>query len=175
MTRRLLFSLMILVVLTGAMTGRLLPTAATAQDRLAAPNWVNPLEGKAAPEVLVYYFHNTFRCLTCLTMENMAEELIRDEFADALESGVLAWRSVNLQEPEYSHFGTQYGLDGPSLVLVEWSGHEQLRWKNLKRIWELADSPEPYRDYVRSELNAYLNGEPDAPDTPDMPDEPLKD
>jgi hypothetical protein len=152
----------LLALLLGALFGGAIPAAAQAQDRLAAPNWADPRDDKMAPEILVYYFHNTFRCRTCLTMENMAEELLRDEFVADLETGILAWRSINLQEPEYSHFGLQYGLNGPSLVMTEWNEHEELRWKNLKRIWELVDSPEQYRAYVRGELQDYLDGEPDA-------------
>ena len=128
---------------------------------MAAPDWVDPSSDKVAPEILVYYFHNTFRCLTCLTMENMAEELINDEFAADLETGILAWRSINLQEPEYEHFAIQYKLDEPSLIFSEWSDGKEIRWKNLDRIWTLADTPVQYRQYVRDELNAYLDGEPD--------------
>ena len=152
---------LLLVVL--AVSAGLSPEQAPAQERLAAPDWVDPQSDKVPPDILVYYFHNTFRCLTCLTMENMAEELIRDEFAADLECGVLAWRSVNLQEMEYEYFKDRYSLDGPSLVIVEWGENKEVRWKNLKRIWELADDPAKYQEYVRGELAVYLNGEPGGP------------
>ena len=158
--------LFLLLLIVGAVSVSLAPVPVAAQGRMAAPNWVDPGSDLQPPEILVYYFHNTFRCLTCLTMENMAEEMIRDEFSADLETGILAWRSVNLQEPEFEHFALRYDLDGPSVVMVEWGDDKESRWKNLKRIWELADLPDEYREYVRQELNAYLNDKPEAPQEP---------
>ena len=92
-------------------------------------------------------------------MESEAEAVVRDDFADDIASGLIAWKTVNLQEPEYEHFALRYKLDGPSLVLVEWGEDKEVRWKNLDRIWELIDSPAQYREYVRAELAAYVEGD----------------
>ena len=154
-----------LTLLVAALSFATHPTAAArAQDRRAAPDWVDPTEDKLPPGILVYYFHNTVRCRTCLAMESMAEEAIRGEFADDLDSGVLVWRTINLQNPECEHFASQYDLDGPSLVMVEWADGKEVRWKNLERIWEFADSPVQYRQYVSRELAAYIDGEPETPE-----------
>ncbi len=130
---------------------------ATAEERRAAPNWVDPTSDKVPAEFIVYYFHNEFRCQTCLALESEADIAIRKHFATELESGRLAWRTINMQNPENEHFPAHYSLDGPSLVLVEWGDGEEAQWKNLERIWELIGTPGEYHEYVRSELTAYLN------------------
>ncbi|MBU8869392.1 MAG: hypothetical protein KOO60_00835 [Gemmatimonadales bacterium] len=119
-----------------------------------------------SPDIQIYYFHNTFRCPTCLSMEYMAEEMIRDEFEEDLDAGIIAWDPVNVQEPGHEDLVEAYDLDGPTLIMVEQEDGKVLRWKNLERIWYLADSPAQYRAYVRNELNGYLNGEPEAEDDP---------
>jgi len=147
-------ALLMLLLLTG------FAAAAGAQGRRAAPDWVDPTSGRQRADYIVYYFHNEFRCRTCLALESEAEFAVRDEFAAELESGVIAWRTVNLQNPENEHFAAHYQLDGPSLVLVEWGEDAEVRWKNLDRIWELIGEPKKYHQYVQTELGAYLEGVP---------------
>ena len=143
-------ALLMLLLLTG------FAAAAGAQGRRAAPDWVDPTSGRQRADFIVYYFHNEFRCQTCLAMEAEAETAVRDDFAAELESGVIAWQTINLQNPENEHFTAHYSLDGPSVVMVQWGENEEVRWKNLERTWELIDTPQKYRAYVSAELAAWL-------------------
>lgn len=152
-------SVVFALAFVAALAPAIVPTPAAAQGRHAAPDWVDPRSDLLAPDVIVYYFHNTFRCLTCLTMENLAEETVRDDFAAGLQSGLVVWRAVDMQLPEQTHFAARYGLDGPALVLSEWREAEEVRWTNLDRIWELVDDPVEYRQYVRTGLQRFLDGE----------------
>lgn len=135
-------------------------TAFGQSGRLAKPGWVPPGSDQTRPDVIVYYFHNTVRCATCRTMEAEAESVLRDEFADDVTMGTVVFRPRNLQNPENAHFARLYGLDGPSLVLVEVGPTDDGRWRKLGRIWELVDTPAAYRKYVRDEIEAFLDGRP---------------
>ncbi len=112
-----------------------------------------------SPDIQVFYFHNTYRCMTCLGMEGMTEEMIQDNFSTELETGTITWGSFDIQEPENERFVKEFGLDGIALIMVELENGKMLRWKNLEQIWELAGTPVQFREYVRGELAAYVGNE----------------
>ena len=61
-----------------------------------------------------------------------SEEAIRGGFADELASGRLAWRVVNIDEPENKHFVQDFELVTKSLVLVEYQDGKVTRCENLQ-------------------------------------------
>lgn len=120
-----------------------------------------PAEGAAGekspePTVTVYYFHTNVRCATCHKLEALAREVVERDFAQELKSGKLQWKMVNMQEEENKHFVSDFQLVTKSVVLVEQVDGKQTRWKNLPKIWELVMNQEKYQQYVRSELEAFL-------------------
>ena len=79
-------------------------------------------------EFVAYYFHGNVRCATCRKLEAYSEEAITKGFADELASGTLAWRVVNIDEPENKHFVQDFELVTKSLVLVEYRDGEVVRF-----------------------------------------------
>jgi hypothetical protein len=106
--------------------------------------------------VIAYYFHGAYRCPTCRAIEEYAREGLRDGFPDELQSGMLEWRAVNVEEPQNEHFTSDYELLTRSLVLVDMEGENQTRWKNLERVWDLVGDREAFVSYVQEETTAYL-------------------
>jgi hypothetical protein len=109
-----------------------------------------------ADKVIVYYFHGNVRCPTCRKIEALADQALRAGFADELQSGRLEWRRVNLDEAGNDHFVADYELETRSLVVADYQAGRQMRWKNLKQIWELAGDDTAFRRYVQDETRAYL-------------------
>ena len=107
-------------------------------------------------EVVAYYFHGNLRCKTCRTIEAYSEEAIQSEFADELASGRLAWRVVNVEEPENKHFVKDFELVSRSLVLTEYEDGEVIRWQNLKQVWQLVRDKEKFLDYVHTSTREFL-------------------
>jgi hypothetical protein len=75
---------------------------------------------KAAPAdyVQAYYFHATYRCKTCTTLEKYSRESIEENFKDQLANNTLRFAEVNFDEPENRHFLQDYGLTYRALVIV---------------------------------------------------------
>jgi len=128
----------------------------------AASETVAKPEGatKVPRTVVAYYFHRTQRCKTCLTMEAYARDAIREGLTDSVDSGELAWRAVNVEEPEHEHFVKQYDLYASALVMVEMEGDEVKRSKNLEQIWDLVGDESKFKAYVRDEALAFLEDVP---------------
>ncbi len=110
----------------------------------------------APSSVIAYYFHGNYRCTTCTTLERLSRKAINEKFSKELESGTLAFKSVNVDEPQNRHFIADFGLYTKSLVLVEMQGDKVIKYKNLKAIWTLwKDEPE-FEKYVQKEVAAFL-------------------
>lgn len=113
----------------------------------------------AAPEhkIVAYYFHNTQRCKTCLKIERLSEEALREQFAPALDKGELEWHAVNMEEPPNEHFVQDYQLVASSLVLVDLHDGEERDWTNMEKVWEFVhDDEAAFKQYVAEQAREYL-------------------
>ena len=113
--------------------------------------------GKKSPaKVIAYYFHGTFRCNTCTTMEKYSREAIETHFKSALASGRVEFREVNVEKYGNEHFVDEYQLYTKSLVLSLVKDGQEVKFKNLELIWEYAGNRQSFIDYVTVEVNALL-------------------
>jgi len=108
------------------------------------------------PRIVVYYFYGNMRCATCRKLEAYSEEAITKGFPEDLASGALAWRAVNVDEPENKHFTKDFQLTAKSLVLVEYRDGEVARFSNLKEIWQKVGDKEGFLEYVRNSTREFI-------------------
>ncbi len=71
-----------------------------------------------ASTVVVYYFHRTARCFTCLSIEANAAQVIRDNFRQQLTGGRLVWLPFNLDEPGGEEFEKEFDVAGSTLIVA---------------------------------------------------------
>lgn len=117
-----------------------------------------PAEAPEDPEsrVVVYYFHGNFRCVTCNTIEAYTREALAG-LADADIAPVPALEVVNVDEPANRHFYADYELTTRTVVVAEFQGSTQVRWKKLEDIWDLVRDRDAFLRYVREEVEAYTS------------------
>lgn len=85
-------------------------------------------------KVIAYYFHGTFRCPTCYNMEKYSKETIETNFKDALSSGKLEFKVVNVEEKGNEHYVNGYKLYTKSLILSLLKDGKEIRYKNLENL-----------------------------------------
>ena len=107
-------------------------------------------------QVMVYYFHRTARCPTCLKIEALAKQEVEASFAAELKRGDLKFLSLNVEEAGNEHFVKDYDLVSQSLVLVDYRNGVQEHWKNLDAVWDLVHTEEDFARYVRDEVRAFV-------------------
>jgi hypothetical protein len=110
-------------------------------------------------QVVVYYFYFGQRCVTCLKIERYTKEALERGFAKELGDGSVVWRPVNTDVPENRHFDDDYGLYAKAVIVSEVRGGEEVRWKNLTRVWQLTGDKGLFMKYIQDEVRAYLVGE----------------
>lgn len=107
-------------------------------------------------KLIAYYFHGTFRCTTCRTIEQCSHDAIQTYFAKELGNGRLEFRPVNVEEPENKHFIQDYQLVTRSLVLSLVSDGKETKWKNLPDVWKLVRDKDKFFQYVKDEVEKFL-------------------
>ncbi len=107
-------------------------------------------EQASTAKVIAYYFHGSFRCPTCRKLEQYSREAIEINFKDALRSGKLELKVVNVEDKGNEHYASDYRLYTKSLILSSVKDGKQIKWKNLDKIWEYVGNKERLIDYVKN-------------------------
>lgn len=113
-------------------------------------------EDNPQAKVTAYYFHGSFRCPTCTNMEKYSREAIETNFKDALASGKLEFKAVNVEDRGTEHFVNDYKLYTKSFILSLVKDGKEVKSKNLDKIWELARNKQKFIDFVTSEINGFM-------------------
>ncbi|MCX5667454.1 MAG: nitrophenyl compound nitroreductase subunit ArsF family protein [Candidatus Omnitrophica bacterium] len=100
--------------------------------------------------VVAYYFHGSFRCPTCHKLEQYSGEAIETNFKDAIASGRLEYKVVNVEDKGNEHYGNDYRLYTKSLILSLVKDGKEIKWINLDKIWEYVRNKEMFIDYVKN-------------------------
>lgn len=122
---------------------------------------------EASDTLVVYYFHSNTRCPTCRSIESQAYDLVHSEFSAELESGDLAWKVLNYEQPAVAELAAKFEIQMPVVVLAKFEGGEIVQWSRLDRIWALVGDKPGYASYVRDELQQLLGAsEPQSSPAP---------
>lgn len=71
-----------------------------------------------AAKVVVYYFHFTRRCNTCLSVEENAKKAVESLYADKVKSGEYAFTVINLDDDSSKAIAEKLGVGGQTLLVV---------------------------------------------------------
>lgn len=107
-------------------------------------------------KVIAYYFHGTYRCITCRTIEKYSKEAIENYFSNELNNGKLVFKSINVEEPENRHFIQNYQLFTRSLVLSLVKKDKEIKWKVLPDVWKYYRDKTKFFQYVKDEVEKFL-------------------
>lgn len=107
-------------------------------------------------KITAYYFHGSFRCPTCFNMEKYSKEALETNFKDALASGSLEFKVVNVEDKGNEHYTNDYQLYTKSLILSFVKDGKEVKSKNLTKIWDYARDKQKFIAYVTEETKAFL-------------------
>ncbi len=125
----------------------------------AAPSSSHVTHAESIPDttrVIAYFFHGHRQCPSCRHLEAISERAIADGFPDAMRSGTIQWRAVDIEDAVNQHFASEYQIYWSSLVLVKVTAGKPVTYKNLEKAWQIQQNDLALRSYVRAEVRAYL-------------------
>lgn len=111
--------------------------------------------GTPGGSLTVYYFHTTFRCHSCLTIERLTREAVNEQFSAELKSGAIRWQMVNYEEPANEHFIDDYKLYTKQVILSAMKGGKEVKWKNLGEVWDLKGDEMRFKLYLADEIKKF--------------------
>jgi hypothetical protein len=123
------------------------PSAATAAGKPTA----------APDKIIVYYFHATRRCPTCLGIQANIEQTINDSFAEEIAAGKLAFEELNFEEDANKHFVDEYQLSFSTMIVAAQAVGKTVKWENAEKVWEFAHTPPELKAYVEKMIRTYLS------------------
>jgi hypothetical protein len=123
---------------------------------LAVSSFCFAADNQPVSKVQAYYFHGNMRCSTCLKLEQYSREAIENNFKDAMASGELEFKAVNVEVTGNEHFVDDYQLYTRSLVLSLVKDSKEVKSKNLAKIWEYVGNKQKFYDYVKEEIQDLL-------------------
>jgi hypothetical protein len=113
-------------------------------------------EARQDERFIVYYFHTTYRCVTCRKIEQYAQEAVARAFMKELSSGRMEWKLVNVEPLENRHYIRDYQLFAKSVVVSRVVKGQEKGYKNLQKIWELVGNKNVFQKYVEDELRTFM-------------------
>ncbi len=125
--------------------------AATAQRAGAAE-----LKVGSDAKILVYYFHGKARCVTCMKIEELTAEAVKDTFGADHAQNRVVYKSVNVDEAENEHFIADFQLMVKSVVIAKEVDGKEVAWKRLDKVWQYYTDPKEFFAYFTANAQKIL-------------------
>ena len=130
----------------------------------SAPNvHVSTASIQSAPSsklrVVIYYFHPTLRCTSCLLAESLAHQVVQEHWNDALDQGVLQWRLANIDLPENQSLTRLFAVDSSAVVAASVRDGKPVRWEKISQVWEQVQEPDTFRGRIHGQIMKLLSDE----------------
>ena len=120
----------------------------------------------------VYYMHNTFRCASCNTIENLTKVaiiggkginqkyknsiMVKPAYKAFLNKKILTFRSINIDDKDNRHFLKDFNAESKFPVLVKIKDDKIVKTKMLKKAWDLMDDNQRFIDYIQQNINGFI-------------------
>ncbi|MCQ2050139.1 MAG: nitrophenyl compound nitroreductase subunit ArsF family protein [Candidatus Saccharibacteria bacterium] len=103
--------------------------------------------------VEVMYFHGKQRCVTCLSIEKYAQQVVSEEFADELKSGRLKFSVVDISTDEGRKLAGEYKISWSSLIIEKQKDRKDLSQMAFRYA---KNQPEEFKRQFRDEIVSAL-------------------
>ena len=145
-----------LIVVCGLVAGC---TSTSSPDSAASPAQLSTTSTTPIVEhVEVFHFHGKQQCYSCITVGDLAEKTVNENFSNELASGRLVFAHVNYDLPENALLKMDYGVTGSSLWIGVYDADGFHKEQNIL-VWSLIDDEAEYSRYLSALLTRRLNGD----------------
>jgi len=104
-------------------------------------------------KIEAYYFHFTARCTTCKTIEANAKENLEVLYPNQMKSGLITFRSLNLDEESNKAIAEKLGVSGQTLLLVK--GDQKVNLTNEGFMYAVV-KPEKFKEIINEKVEGLL-------------------
>lgn len=109
-----------------------------------------------AKQLIVTYFHTSYRCPTCKKIEAYSKEAVEKNFEKEIKDLKVVYRALDMTTAENKHYIEDYKLVTKSVVLSITDNGKEIKWKNLPDIWTTIRNKDKFDEYILKEIREYL-------------------
>lgn len=106
-------------------------------------------------KVTVYYFHRTFRCISCLSIEKIARETLQENYPQDLANGTIRWQPVDYWQD--AELAKRFGVDGPTLVVAINDHGKIASYRRLDETWGLKGDSKAFHAMLVNAVNEAMS------------------
>lgn len=107
--------------------------------------------------VVIYYFHPTLRCTSCLLAESLAHQVVQEQWKDAVDQGVLQWRLANIDLAENQLLTRLFAVDSSAVVVASVRDGKPVLWDKISQVWEQVQEPDTFRGRIHGQIMKLLS------------------
>lgn len=108
-------------------------------------------------KLFIYYFHSTHRCPTCNSIEENTKATLDKYFSKELSSGVIVFKSLNVDEKANEQLAKKYDAFGSALFLTSTKeGKEQNQDLTNFAFKNSRNKPEYFIDELRKKIEKII-------------------
>jgi thiol-disulfide isomerase/thioredoxin len=112
---------------------------------------------EAKCKLKVIYFHAENRCPTCLAIEKHAEDVLKDSYKTEMESGVIKYLAVNIDESNNRDIAKKYKIYSSSLLLIDLkTGKEKVIDFTDEAFSYAKNEPEKYKELLKNKIKELI-------------------
>jgi hypothetical protein len=117
------------------------------------PEKKQPVAAVSGNDVEVYYFHNTIRCTTCLTIEAEARKNIELLYPEMYKEGKISFTSLNLEEATGKTMSEKLGVSGQTLLIV--SANQKINITTDGFLYAVV-KPDKFREVIKGKIDPLI-------------------
>jgi hypothetical protein len=137
-----LFSILFVLTITSAF-------AQCCKNAAKSVNCVTPCiqsQQAGTSDIKAYYFHATRRCATCMAVEDVTKETLKEYYADKVP-----FQSINREEDSKNPLLEKYQVNGQTLLIVK--GDKVINLTNDAFLYART-SPDKFREKLKSTIDS---------------------
>lgn len=111
-----------------------------------------------AETVKVYYFHSSFRCSTCTTMEKFVDELMEKRYSSEISQGRINYARADFQTQDT--LAAQFQVAAGCVVVARFAQDRLISFQRLEEVWTKVEDRADFDSYVAAAIDSALGGKP---------------
>lgn len=109
-------------------------------------------------KLLIYYFHSTHRCPTCLSIEENTKTVLDKYFTNEMKKGLIEFKSINVDDKANEKIAKKYDAFGSALFFTSFKDGKEETEDITNFAFKYARSKTDYFiDEIKKKIEACLN------------------
>ncbi len=109
----------------------------------------------AEKTITVYFFFGDAECPTCDVIRNLTRRFLDGPLPEKAQGFTFKMKEINVEKPGNEEYIVKYSLVSTSIVLDFSPPGSEPVWRNLDKVWDLADDESAFNAYLESEIASF--------------------